>query len=177
MAPKQGIDGLESTLDEVLGLELSGALERRSYREGGWTAREILAHLADVEFINLWRFCRAVTVDGGRVDPFDENGWARELPYAERPLGLSRALFEAARRTLLHHVTTLPAEVLDRPGALHAEKGRLSPREWAELMVGHTRHHLGQLHAIRTGRPWEPVVTPDSWRYTGGSGPREGVDA
>lgn len=171
MQREEGIGELGRTLEEVLERAVPGPLEERSYRTGGWTTREILAHLADVEFINLWRFCRAVTVDGGPVDLFDEDQWARELPYAERPLEVSRALFEGARRTLLHHAATLPDEVLTRAGAVHAEKGRLSPWAWAELMVGHTRHHLGQLEAIRTGEPWTPVVTADSWKYTGGRPP------
>ena len=172
MDAERGAGALVATLDAVLRLELA-PVEHLGYRPGGWTAREILAHLADVELVNLWRFCRAVTVDGGAVDVFDENGWARELAYAERPLELSRALFAAARRTLIHHLGTIPADVLEQGGAVHAEKGRLSPRAWAELVAGHTRHHLGQLEAILSSRPWTPpVVTADSWRYTGRRPPR-----
>ena len=36
----------------------------RTYRRGGWTARQVLAHLGDTAIGNLFRFYRAVAEEG-----------------------------------------------------------------------------------------------------------------
>jgi uncharacterized damage-inducible protein DinB len=138
-------------------------LERR-YAPGKWSARQLLAHLADVEFINYWRFCRAVAEPGSTVESFDEARWERVLDYASRPVAVSRAMIAGMRAALLHHAKTLSDATLAN-ACTHPEKGRMSGFEWLTLMVAHTEHHLGQIAAAREARTWSPTLTPDSWKY------------
>jgi hypothetical protein len=79
----------------------------KTYGAGKWTVREILAHVSDCEFINLWRFLRAVAEPDSNVEVFEENDWAKRLDYAARPAEVSRDLFLTSRNTIIHYVKTL----------------------------------------------------------------------
>jgi hypothetical protein len=48
----------------------------QSYREGGWTVRQVVHHLADSHMNIFIRFKLAITEDSPPVKPFDENTWA-----------------------------------------------------------------------------------------------------
>ena len=143
----------------------------RSYGAGKWSIREMLAHLADVEMINAWRFLRAAAEPGCGVEVFDENVWAERLEYARRPGKISGDLFAAARGIVVHHVATLSDERLEG-ASMHPEKGPMTGWQWAHLIHGHGAHHLTQLDAARDGTPWSrPAGDDDSWKYLGLSGP------
>jgi len=144
----------------------------RSYAPGKWTARQVLAHLADVEVVNLWRFLMAVSEPGSEAGAFDENRWAEQLQYERRPGAVSGEVIRGARTLLLHLVETLPEATLQNSN-LHPEKGVMSGFDWAALIDDHARHHLGQIDAARRGTTWTPPPPgPTTWKYTGQPRPR-----
>ncbi len=49
------------------------------YREGGWTARQVIHHLADSHINAYVRHRRILTEDHPTLTPYDEGAWA-ELP-------------------------------------------------------------------------------------------------
>jgi DinB family protein len=124
-----------------------------TYAPGKWTVLQILAHLADCETISVWRFGRAVAEPGSSVEAFEQDSWNDRLDYLVRPVALSRDMFLAARRMLIHHVRTLPDDRL-RTTCNHSEKGKLDGYTWADVAAAHAEHHLGQIEAARSGRPW-----------------------
>ncbi len=134
------------------------------YGPGKWTSRQVLAHLADCEFINLWRFCRAVAEPGSTVLPFEENQWAARLDYASRPVTISKDLFLAARAQLVHYVKTLGEEKLGA-ACMHPEKGKMSGYDWADLAVNHVDHHLSQVAAALDKREWKPAPAGEAWKF------------
>jgi DinB superfamily len=136
----------------------------KSYGTDKWTVRQIIAHVSDSEFVNLWRFLRAVAEPGSSVEPFEENDWAKRLDYAARPAEVSRDLFLTARNTIIHYVKTLPEDRLMTP-CKHPEKGELDGWRWARLNAGHCEHHLGQIEAARAGKPWVRTTSPDDRLY------------
>ncbi len=156
---------LASQLERLLAHASAPAAElERTYGPGKWSARQVLAHVADVEFINYWRFCRAVAEPGSSVEAFEENDWEKTFDYAKRPVEISRELIRGPRLAFLHAAKTLPDAVLAN-ACLHPQKGQMSGHAWLALQVAHTEHHLGQIEAAREQRKWEPVLTADSWKY------------
>lgn len=155
------LSSLEGNRDQVARhLTVSETELAKSYGPGKWTVRELLAHVADCEFINLWRFLRAVAEPGSPVESFDENAWEKRLDYARRPVELSRGLFLPARDAMIHYVKTLPDERL-ATACRHSEKGEVTGIEWARYTVGHCAHHLGQIEAARNGTKWTPPAVRD----------------
>lgn len=77
---------------------------------GGWTIRQIVHHLADLEAMSLGQMKMALA-EPGRVylgNPFSPDTWAASLDYAGRPIGPSVQLFRAIREHNAHLVRHWP---------------------------------------------------------------------
>ncbi len=55
---------------------LSDAQLDTPYREGGWTARQVVHHVADSHVNSYIRFKLALTEDWPTIKPYDEDAWA-----------------------------------------------------------------------------------------------------
>ena len=145
-APLEILSETAATLRQLLEGADAEALVRPP-APGKWTIAEILAHLADDEFILAYRM-RAVLVDPGvEIISFDQNRWADDLRYRETRPEASLHAFEAARRWNLELMNTLTPEEWSRYG-VHEERGRESIRDMALLYAGHDINHSNQIRAI-----------------------------
>src|SRR5688500_16537203 len=92
------LDALQATRDETLGYyALPEEDLNKLYGPGKWSVRFVLHHLADAETVLYERIRRTLAEPRPVVWAFDADDWARELDYEARPLGMSRALFQATR--------------------------------------------------------------------------------
>ena len=64
------------------------------YREGGWTVRQVVHHLADSHAMAYARCKLALTEDWPTINPYNEKAWA-ELADSRLPVEVSLALVEA----------------------------------------------------------------------------------
>src|ERR1700735_1128463 len=55
------------------------------YRDGGWTVRQVVHHIADSHANSYLRFKLALTEDWPTIKPYDEAAWAR-LPDSRLPI-------------------------------------------------------------------------------------------
>lgn len=131
---------LASDLDE-------GKLET-PYREGGWTARQVIHHLADSHLNAYTRFRLALTEERPTIKPYDEKLWA-ELPDARRgPVQPSLALLEGlhARWVLLLGSMT-PGDL--QKVFVHPQRGEMTLERTLRLYAWHCRHHVGHLEIVK----------------------------
>ena len=63
------------------------------YREGGWTLRQTVHHVADSHINSLCRFKLALTEDNPTIRPYDEARWA-ELADSAIPVDISLKIIE-----------------------------------------------------------------------------------
>ena len=63
------------------------------YREGGWTVRQVVHHLADSQINAFIRFKLGLTEDGPRITAFDQDAWARTADSAA-DVSLSLSIIE-----------------------------------------------------------------------------------
>src|ERR1700744_4699420 len=59
------------------------------YRDGGWTVRQVIHHVADSHMNSYVRFKLALTEDWPTMKPYDECSWAA-LPPRNQPIEPSR---------------------------------------------------------------------------------------
>lgn len=117
---------------------------------GKWSAREIVAHLADCELVFSFRLRQALAEDAPTVQPFDQDRWAAR--YANHDLQTAIRLFSAARDwNLLLIWETTPAE-RNRP-ITHPERGTMTFWTIVETMAGHDLNHLAQLERLAANTP------------------------
>ena len=124
------------------------------YREGGWTARQVVHHLPDSHLNAYTRFRLALTEPTPTIRPYFEHLWA-ELPDARTaPIELSLTLLEALHRRWVLLLRGLgPAQWEAR--YLHPEHGR----EWTldealAMYAWHGEHHAAHITTLRTRKGW-----------------------
>jgi hypothetical protein len=148
----QIIQSLEATRDETLERFHLGDPElARSYGPGKWSVRFILHHLADSETVLFDRIRRILSERRGVVWAFDQDGWAKGLDYAQRPLDLSRRIFEATREGIIYYARTN----YEKNGHLefvHSETGVRTLRDEFDKVAAHNANHLAQIRKA-LGRP------------------------
>jgi DinB superfamily len=123
-----------------------GRLLRRP-APGKWSVGEILAHLAEVEWVHGYRIRTILAASGARIQAFDQDDWARAGKYARRDPRRSFELFRALREANLGLLRGLgPAEW--RRFGMHEERGRETIGDLARLLAGHDVNHLRQIERI-----------------------------
>jgi uncharacterized damage-inducible protein DinB len=112
-----------------------------------WTAREIVAHLADCELVFSFRLRQALAEDSPVVQPFDQEKWATR--YANLDIDAALDLFESARTWNLLLIDELTAAERARP-ITHPERGTMTLWTIVETMAGHDLNHLQQIVRLAT---------------------------
>ena len=110
----------------------------------GWTARQIVHHLADSEMTSAIRLRRLLAEDDPVLTAYDENAFAQRLHYDRRPIAPSLDAMAAARATsaqLLEHLTD---DEWERAGT-HEESGRYSVDDWLRIYAAHGEDHADQI--------------------------------
>lgn len=126
---------------------LSEAQLDTPYRDGGWTARQVLHHLPDSHLNAYVRFKLALTEEAPTIRPYDEAAWAR-LPDAAGPVGPSLDLLEALHRRWVALLETMTEADFGRT-FIHPEHGRtMRLYEALALYAWHGRHHLAHVRGV-----------------------------
>jgi len=122
---------------------------------GGWTARQVVHHVADSEAQSYARLRRLLAEPSGSViQGYDEAAWAEapELGYQTLPLETSVDVVRAVRASSLAVLRGLDASHLEREG-VHTEGGRYTLAMWLDIYTRHPREHAAQLReALTEGR-------------------------
>ena len=141
------IESLEHTAKriEAVAGSLGPARLERSYAPGKWTARQILAHLADCELGIGFRLRQALAEENHRAQPFDQDRWAARYPGLDAALA-ARA-FLGLRAWNIALIRSLGPQDLERP-YVHGERGPESVGLIVKMLAGHDLNHLAQLEQI-----------------------------
>jgi uncharacterized damage-inducible protein DinB len=147
---------MQSAADTAALFDASDADLAKTYGPGKWSIRQILVHLADAEFVYLWRVSRAIAETGSPVEGFNQDLWAERLRYDQRSLLVSKALFESSRSQLLEYVGVVTEAELHHT-VQHSEHGPIPLWTLLQGHAAHCEHHLDQIEAAQEGRIWQPT--------------------
>ena len=115
--------------------------------DGGWTARQVVHHLADSEATAYVRLRRLIAEDDPLIQGYDEPEYARRLHY-DRPIASSLAVLRGVRGSSLSLLESLTPAEWDRHGT-HAESGAYSVDRWLEIYANHSHDHADQIRAAK----------------------------
>lgn len=122
------------------------------YREGGWTVRQVVHHLAD-SHLNAYVRCKLVATEHEPpLKVWDENAWAA-LPDANGPIGGSLLIVSSLHERWAHFLRTQPASSFARTG-LHSQRGPLSLDALLSIYAWHGAHHVAHITSLRRARGW-----------------------
>jgi uncharacterized damage-inducible protein DinB len=132
---------------------LSASQLDTGYREGGWTARQVVHHLADAHLNWYVRVRLALTEDQPTIRPYDEVRWAELQDARESPVELSLQLFDGLHGRWVRLFESLaPADWARR--FLHPERGWLTIESILPVMAWHCRHHTAHITELRKRMGW-----------------------
>lgn len=147
----QIIQSLEATRDETLGHFHLGEPElARSYAPGKWSIRFILHHLADAETVLFDRIRRVLSEGRGVLWAFDQDAWAKGLEYTERPLNLSRRIYESTREGIIYYAR-INYSNNGHLEFVHSETGIRTLKDEFDKVAAHNEHHLEQIRTALRG--------------------------
>ena len=131
---------------------LSDAQLDTPYRDGGWTVRQVVHHVADSHMNGLIRVKLALTEDVPSIKPYKEALWA-ELPDAALPIEPSLAIIDGVHKRLDALVAGMKDEDFART-FMHPENGLTPLSTWVQLYGWHSRHHVAHITSLRTAKGW-----------------------
>ena len=130
---------------------LSEAQLATPYREGGWTARQVIHHVADSHINAYVRTKWLLTEDRPTIKAYDEKAWA-ELPDAAlAPIEVSLLLVEAVHRRWTVLLESVGDDAYARE-LLHPVNGPMTLDKLVQMYAWHGRHHIGHLQLVAGGR-------------------------
>ena len=122
------------------------------YREGGWTVRQLVHHIADSHMNAFIRVRLALTEDWPTIKPYNEAAWAT-LHDSTAPIEWSLELLESLHARWVMLLQSLTEEQWQR-GFRHPESGPMTV-EYATLVYGwHSRHHVAHINHLRAAQGW-----------------------
>jgi len=131
---------------------LSDAQLDTPYREGGWTVRQLVHHIADSHMNAYIRTRLALTEDWPVVKSYNEKLWAN-LADSTLPVEVSLELLEPLHRRWVTVFKSLSGSDWER-GYQHAERGRTTLLEALALYEWHSRHHVAHIEELRKSKGW-----------------------
>lgn len=132
---------------------LTAAQLDTSYREGGWTPRQIVHHLADSHLNAYTRFKLAVTEDNPTVKAYDEVKWAETADGKSAPIETSLAIIDGLHRRWVQFLRSLDGRAFART-IQHPEHGTMTLTDLLQMYAWHGRHHTAHITGLRQRRGW-----------------------
>ena len=122
------------------------------YREGGWTVRQVVHHIADSHANSYIRVKLALTEDNPTIKAYDEGAWAK-LPDSRLPVDSSLAMIDAVHQRLLALYEPMSEAELQKTFR-HPERGQVTLANNLALYAWHSRHHLAHVARLRERMGW-----------------------
>lgn len=130
---------------------LDEATLNTTYREGGWTVRQVIHHVADSHHNSYTRFKWALTEDNPIIKAYDEAAWANLSDYQSSPIAWSLDHLEAVHHRLVYLLKTLSEDQWSRT-LRHPETGaQMNLKELALMYSWHSMHHFAHIKNVLEG--------------------------
>lgn len=142
-ALKQAIENLDSTQLDT------------PYREGGWTIRQLIHHLADSHLNSYIRFKLGITEDEPNIKPYQEAKWAEIEEAKTLSVVPSLSILEGLHTRWVATLQQFTPEDWKRK-LIHPEYEQpLTLDELLGLYDWHCRHHLTHITNLRARKQWD----------------------
>jgi uncharacterized damage-inducible protein DinB len=123
------------------------------YRDGGWTIRQVVHHVADSHMNAYIRWRLALTENEPTIKPYEESAWAKLPDAAHDPVEVSLKLLEPLHErwvNLLHSVKDHEFARTFR----HPDHGVRTLDWMLFLYAWHGKHHTAHITELRKQKGW-----------------------
>ena len=123
------------------------------YREGGWTVRQVVHHVADSHMNSYVRFRLALTENEPAIKGYDEKLWAELFDARKAPVEASLNLMDALHHRWVILLRNFKPEDFART-MRHSERGTMTLDDSLALYEWHGRHHAAHITSLRKRMGW-----------------------
>ncbi len=111
------------------------------FRAGGWTARQLVHHLADSHMNAFIRFKLALTEDQPTIKPYDQDAWSALPDSLSLPIDPSLRILRGLHMRMVTLLRAIPDEAWSRK-LMHPERGWMSLEDLLEVYAAHGATHV-----------------------------------
>jgi hypothetical protein len=123
------------------------------YRDGGWTVRQVIHHVADSHMQSYSRFRFALTENEPTIKPYDEGAWAELVDAKGAPVELSLSLLDAMHARWMLLLRSLDDAALAKV-FIHPAMGPMTLSKTVQLYAWHGLHHTAHITSLRARLGW-----------------------
>lgn len=124
------------------------------YREGGWTARQVVHHLADSHLNAFVRFKLALTENEPTIKTYEQQLWAELADARNAPVEPSLAMLEGLHQRWVIMLRQMSAADFARQFQ-HPEHGLMKLERVLAMYAWHGRHHVAHITSLRQRNGWK----------------------
>jgi hypothetical protein len=145
-----------AALPDALSSALAGLTDAQietPYRDGGWTVREVVHHVADSHMHAYLRVKFALTEEMPTIRPYDEGAWAALPDVASVPIAVSESLLRGIHTRWTACLRGLDDSAFGRQ-FVHPELGPQRIDLALLRYAWHGRHHVAHVTGLRERMGW-----------------------
>jgi hypothetical protein len=124
------------------------------YRDGGWTLKQVVHHVADSHINAYCRFKLALTEGNPTIKPYEQELWAELSDVHHLPINISLTLLHALHARWFEFLLHCKDEDWKRT-VFHPEQQKTLPM-WELLgsYAWHGKHHTAHVRSLRERMGW-----------------------
>ncbi|MBS4172912.1 YfiT family bacillithiol transferase [Bacillus sp. FJAT-49736] len=145
------IDELPDKLQKAV-QELSEEQLDTPYREGGWTIRQLVHHIADSHMNAYIRMKLALTEENPTIKPYHEGKWAEQSDYL-LPIEFSLTILAGLHKRWSYLLQNLNSHDWKKTFN-HPDSGEITIEKNIGLYAWHGNHHLAHITSLCREKGW-----------------------
>lgn len=135
-------------------LNLDEAQLETPYREGGWTVKQLVHHVADSHMNAYIRFKLGLSEENPTIKPYNQDAWAQMPDTKNLPINLSFTILHALHRRWYEILINISTEQWNRT-VVHPEYNKQMTLWYLLGMYAwHSRHHTAHINSLRERMGW-----------------------
>jgi hypothetical protein len=146
------IEALPSRLEDKV-KNLSDAQLDTPYREGGWTVRQVIHHLADSHMSAYIRVKWTITENSPVIKAYNEKLWA-ETPETKLDIAISLDLIRALHKKWASLLKVLSKEDFKKHFVHPETKRQIRIDTQTGIYAWHGEHHLAHINELKKRMGW-----------------------
>jgi len=123
------------------------------YRQGGWTVRQVVHHLADSHLNAFIRMKLILTEDHPTLKPYDQDKWAVLTDSQHAPIASSLEILRGLHQRWSALMDAIPEAAWNRTG-FHPERGDVTLSGTLQTYAGHGEKHVQSIVKLKTEQGW-----------------------
>ena len=124
------------------------------YREGGWTIKQVVHHVADSHINAYCRFKLGLTEENPTILPYEEKLWAEMSDTKNLPINISLTLLHALHTRWYEILRNVKEEEWKRTIYHPEHKRTFTLWHLLGMYSWHSRHHVAHISNLRKRMEW-----------------------